>query len=196
MKSTTPLKTLSLIIISSLTLASVAMADCKEAYNNEIKRLDGMLNPSRTAFATSGATAIAVPVTLIATGATITAGGIIAAPAAAAGAGIFYAYVGGRRLALRRALALIKNAEKGTGPLLSKFTNQMQKFDASLTEETVAAAIANANKENAFCSETALGRSKVKGLFMVKKLVKARLLGADQTETASLEEVDSDEDQI
>ena len=140
-----------------------AFADCKDGYANEVKRLDSMENSARATFATSGVPAVGIPLILLATGATITTAGVIAAPLAVVGAGGFYAGLALRKTSLRRTLKLIQNAEAGNGKFLSEVTAEIRKEDSRIDESQIAEEIIALNEGNLICPANDLGRQHFMG---------------------------------
>ena len=181
-------KTLSLALVGAILVsftASVAHADCKDAYANEIKRLDGMLNPTRTGLASSGATAIAIPITMAAVHVAIAPVAIIAAPAAVTAVAIFYGVVEGIKHSYMKTLQLIKNSEKGTGKFLTKATNHIRKKNPDVTEAAVSAAVNSANQKNEFCQENANGKVKLFFFAKVRRMVALNLANATSSVDAA-----------
>ncbi len=180
---------LSLIFALTLFHTSFAHADCREAYSNEVKRLDGMLNPARVGLATSGATAIAVPVTLVATSAVVAPAAIIAAPAAVFAAGAFYAGVEIRKAVLTKTLLLIKQSIAGQGIVLERTTKKLQNMDADLTTADVAAQVVMMNnaQPSVFCTENGMGKPKLLGIVIARKKLKDQIFGATANDEAANE---------
>lgn len=173
------LKTITSILLFS-TCSHLAMADCQNAYQSEIKRLDGMLNPARTAFATSGATAVGVTVALVASGTALSAASVIAAPAAVLGAGTYYAVIGLRKSSLDRTLQLLDNSVSGKGYTLERFEKyfdkKSEKLNIKASDDDIVAAIQKLNHENKFCVLNKKGKPKLLTYLDAKKLILADFL--------------------
>ncbi len=166
---------IALVFMVFSMIGQAAFADCKDGYVSEIKRLDSMQNSARVALATSGVPAVAVPLVLIATGATLTPAGLIVAPLAVVGAAGFYGGIALRKTSLRKALKLVQNAEAGQGKFLQEVTAKIQAADRSVTEVQIAEEIIGMNKANLVCPSNDLGKQRFMGYSKVQRELRSRL---------------------
>lgn len=115
-------------IISLLMLfcSLSALAECENAYKEKIKNLEGRMgSPRASAIGQSVAAMISASVIYAATG-TLTVAGAVGIPAAAIGAGTYYATLQAKKVSYRKAMHVISDAHKGQGPVLEKFIKRLQ----------------------------------------------------------------------
>jgi hypothetical protein len=153
----------------SLVLAQNGFADCQDLYSKKIAEISGRMNPPRTTILVNlGAEAVVVT-TLAAVG-TLSAGAVVALPAAAIAAGGYLGVLSAQRASYQKALLSLKQAEKGRGPIFSKFVKKVRMKNSFADKEQIREALLSLNSENAFCEES-LRNGKIK-LSKFKHMIK------------------------
>jgi len=142
-------KTIVLILSAFLSLS--AFADCGAAYSNQIKNIEGRMNPPRTTVISNIIAEGAVVGTLAIVG-TIPVTAVVALPAAALGAGAYYGYLVAQRDGLRNGMHLIRDAHKGSGKTLERFMKILnRKSDVEYDRDEVINFIVQSDFDNTFC---------------------------------------------
>ncbi len=153
----------------SLTLFVInAHAGCLPEYVKKINELSGKMNPPRTTVIANTGAEVVVVSTLASVG-MLTIPGIIALPAAAAGAGAYLVYLGTQKKKFTEAKLVLQQAEKGDGPAFKRFMKKITKKIPDADRESVRQAILRLDAEMAFCLENpSTGNT---------KLIKPKMMG-------------------
>ena len=166
------------VLFLSLTLSfsTQAFADCRSAYADKIKQLDGRTNPPMATMATNGVASVAVPGIILAAGGALTVAGTVALPVAAVGAGIYYGVLITRKKSFQKSLKLINDAIKGNGAQLDRFAGKVLGINSNDQKAQLISFLVKANSDNLFCPEDGLtGKVKPLGFREIRKLVAGEL---------------------
>ena len=129
------------------------MADCRSAYSDKIKQLDGRMNPPMAIMGANGTAAVVVPIALAAAGVTLTVANTVSLPAVAVGAGIYFTVVAVRKAEFTHGLRILNDANKGDGFQLNKFMKKVNRKFPGADKNEVISILVKANNENVFCKE-------------------------------------------
>ena len=139
------------ILATSLFIIGTASADCRQGYLDQIKAIDGRMNPGRGTLAANLIGAAAIPTTAAAIGVVVAPAALIATPAVAAGAGTYLFILSRKKRSFTMAYRLLVEAEKGKGPMLDKFYSQLAADDEG-RQSKVRDEIVALNAKDAFCA--------------------------------------------
>lgn len=132
------------LIVLFLMGAVSAHADCKPAYQDKVRVLEGRTTPARATIAMNGIATLA------------TSGTVVAIPIMAGAAGVYLASLQQRARSYKKVLKLIDNAERGWGPMLNKLFHQL---DADLNldlQNRIVREILLMNAEKQICEPVGL----------------------------------------
>jgi hypothetical protein len=139
------------LVLSMAFLTQAALADCRTGYLEQIKAIDGRMNPGRGTLIANSIGATAVPVVAAAAGITVAPAALLATPAVAVGAGTYVYILARKKRSFTMAYRLLVEAEKGDGPMLRKFFGQVGAQEegekSKIRDELVAL-----NAKDAFCA--------------------------------------------
>jgi hypothetical protein len=140
-------------IILSLALFAivpVAFADCSTAYLNQIKTLEGRMNPPRAALVSNVIAEGAVVATLATVG-TIPVTAVVALPAVALGSATYYGILITERNGIRNGMHVIRDAHRGSGATLDRFMKILEHKSDKVVKEEVIDYLIRADEKNEFC---------------------------------------------
>lgn len=148
------MKKIFLAMLAAVTLSAQVHAGCEQAYSDQIKNLNGKMNPPRAvAIGNVGGMVISQAVIYGATGAFSAVAGWVVLPAVAVAAGGYYGTLVVEKARLRTAAHVIRDAKRGKGEALENFMQRLERRnDKELDQQEVIAAILKANDENQFCT--------------------------------------------
>ena len=118
---------MTLTLIFSLLLSFNSFAECSTAYKDQIKALEGRMNPPRSGLVTNIVAEGALIGGLVAITGTVTPAAVLAIPAAAVGAATYLTILIVQRNGLRNAEHLIRDAHQGKGKTLSRFMKILER---------------------------------------------------------------------
>ena len=139
-----------LLSIALFAIAPVAFADCSTAYLNQIKTLEGRMNPPRAALVSNIIAEGAVVATLATVG-TIPVTAVVALPAVALGSATYYGILITERNGLRNGMHVIRDAHRGSGKTLDRFMSILERRSDKVVREDVINYLIRADENHEFC---------------------------------------------
>lgn len=141
-----------LSILASLVLvADTVQADCRPSYVDQIKAIDGRMNPARGTIVANSIGALAVPATAALISATVAPAALITTPAIVLGAGTYFFTLSQKKRSYQKMNRILIEAEKGEGPMLEHFFKQIGADDEALRSK-VRDELIHGNAQDAFCA--------------------------------------------
>jgi len=139
------------IITCLVILVGNAHGDCRPLYAEQIKALDGRMNPGRGTVTANAFGALAVPLTATLIGVTVAPAALIATPAVGLGAGAYLFALSQKKRSYQKVNRVLIEAEKGEGPMLDRFFEQISANDEALRSK-VRDDLIHANAKDSFCA--------------------------------------------
>ena len=164
------------ISLFALLATTSVLAECSTAYQNQIKTLEGRMNPPRAAMISNIIAEGAVVTTLAAVG-TMPVTAVVALPAVALGSATYYGILIAERNGLRNGLHLIRDAYRGQGKTLARFMAKLNKGENDkFNQDEVINFIRQNDFDNKFCEQDEIKDTyKLKSLRKILKIVKSGL---------------------
>ena len=135
-------------------LSSVSYAECNSAYKDEIKTLEGRMNPPRTTVLANLVGEGALIGTMIVLTGAVSTTAVLALPVAAVGAGTYYGILIAKRDGLRNAMHVIRDAHKGSGMELDRLMRLLnKKQDNQVNRDAVISFLINEDLDSHFCEQ-------------------------------------------
>jgi hypothetical protein len=141
------------ITLITFLVTSSVFADCTTAYQNQIKTLEGRMNPPRAALISNVIAEGAVVTTLMAVG-TMPVTAIVALPAVALGSATYYGILISERNGLRNGLHLIRDAHRGKGKTIDRLMSKLNhRNEEKFNRDDVINFIIQNDFDNKFCEQ-------------------------------------------
>lgn len=163
-------------VLAGLTLLTgTVYADCRPLYVEQIKALDGRMNPGRGTVAANAVGALTVPLTAALIGVTVAPAALIATPAIGLGAGTYLFALSQKKRSYQKVNRVLIEAEKGSGPMLEHFFKQIGADDEGLRSK-IRDELVHGNAKDAFCAPKGpLSKIKLMKYGQLKRLAKETL---------------------